>query len=305
MEPGQARLNRTSRAVRVVLVVSLLAVSWLAVYVAGGTRTVAPHLFYLPVMYAALRFPPPVAVTVAVAAGILCGPAMPLDVETGTAQALSNWTPRLAAFVLAALAASLLIRRDRQAAARLQATAAAELELATQREATIQVLAHELRTPLTILSGGLTTLDARRLIDERGRLLAEAMQRAVARLEGVAITVQATVGDEAEIYRNLEDTTFSGIVDEALAALSAVHDVRRVRRHIDLAHDEVQTSPAHLRVVVTCLLDNALRFAPAASLVDVTNRRSPDGFEIRIRDHGPGIADLDRLTAPFAQATGA
>jgi signal transduction histidine kinase len=130
------------------------------------------------------------------------------------------------------------------------------------------------------------------------------MQRAVARLEGVAITVQATVGDEAEIYRNLEDTTFSGIVDEALHALSAVHDVRRVRRHIDLAHDEVQTSPAHLRVVVTCLLDNALRFAPASSLVDVTNRRTPGGFEIRIRDHGPGIVDADRLTAPFAQGDG-
>jgi signal transduction histidine kinase len=302
MGPGTD--STAERLLRLLLLAALLVASWVAVYAAGGTRTAAPHLFYLPVLYAALRFSPPVAAAAAVAAGILCGPLMPLDVETGTAQALTNWTPRLAAFVVAALAASLLIRRDRTAAARQHEAAAAQLELATQREAAVQVLAHELRTPLTVLTGALSTMEVQGLINDRCRPLADAMQRAVARLEGTAITVQATVSDETEIYRNLEATTFSDVLTDALRALAAVHDTRRVRRYLDLSHDEIATSASHLRVVITALLDNALRFSPAATMVDVENRRTPEGYQILIRDYGPGIDHPERLLEPFAQGDG-
>jgi EAL domain-containing protein (putative c-di-GMP-specific phosphodiesterase class I) len=81
------------------LVVVALLVAWGTTYLAGGSRTVFPHLFYVPVMMAAVRFGLPGAVATAVAAGVLAGPLVPADVATGTAQDTSAWVTRLLIFV--------------------------------------------------------------------------------------------------------------------------------------------------------------------------------------------------------------
>jgi putative nucleotidyltransferase with HDIG domain len=72
-------------------------------YAAGGTHTVWPQLFYLPLALAASFVSPPWAVGAAVVAGLLCGPAMPLDRADGTSQETLSWTVRLVVFVLVAL----------------------------------------------------------------------------------------------------------------------------------------------------------------------------------------------------------
>ncbi|HEX5772463.1 MAG TPA: hypothetical protein VFY11_15990, partial [Nocardioidaceae bacterium] len=81
------------------LVLGALAVTWGVCYLAGGSRTVFPHLFYLPIMMAAVRFGLPAAVVTATAAGVLAGPLLPAEVVTGTAQDPSAWVTRLLIFV--------------------------------------------------------------------------------------------------------------------------------------------------------------------------------------------------------------
>lgn len=81
------------------LVLGALAVTWGVCYLAGGSRTVFPHLFYLPVMMAAVRFGLPAAVVTATTAGVLAGPLLPAEVVTGTAQDPSAWVTRLLIFV--------------------------------------------------------------------------------------------------------------------------------------------------------------------------------------------------------------
>lgn len=78
---------------------ALLGVAWLVVHTAGGTHTAWPHLFYLPIVLAAVPFGLPGALAAAVAAMVLCGPLMPLDVAAGTAQATVNWATRGAFFL--------------------------------------------------------------------------------------------------------------------------------------------------------------------------------------------------------------
>jgi putative nucleotidyltransferase with HDIG domain len=84
-------------------VVGGLAAASTVTYQAGGTHTVWPQLFYLPIALAAVLTAPRLAVGVAIAAGLLCGPAMPLDRAAGTGQETWSWTLRLAVFVLVAL----------------------------------------------------------------------------------------------------------------------------------------------------------------------------------------------------------
>jgi EAL domain-containing protein (putative c-di-GMP-specific phosphodiesterase class I) len=93
----------TGTAFAVALVAFGSMAAWLGTYLAGGTRSVLPHAFYLPIIFAASRFRWPGAIISAVAAGILAGPLMPLDVHVGTAQSPAAWAGRLAAFVTIAL----------------------------------------------------------------------------------------------------------------------------------------------------------------------------------------------------------
>lgn len=76
----------------------LLLAWWLAVQ-AGGSRTVLPHLFYVPIIVAALRFGGAGAALVALVAGVLAGPLLPADTATGQAQETWGWVLRGTMFV--------------------------------------------------------------------------------------------------------------------------------------------------------------------------------------------------------------
>lgn len=86
------------------LAVALVAV-WVVVYVGGGARTVLPHLFYVPIIVAAVPFGRRGALAVAVGAAVLCGPLLPLDTATGQSQATVDWLARSGFFVLIAVLA--------------------------------------------------------------------------------------------------------------------------------------------------------------------------------------------------------
>jgi len=87
-------LTRLPAWAQAVVVAALLAACWLLVYSAGGTRTALPHVFYLPIVLAALPFGVGGGLAAGVAAALLCGPLMPLDVATAESQQLVNWLIR-------------------------------------------------------------------------------------------------------------------------------------------------------------------------------------------------------------------
>ena len=82
------------------VITTLLAGSWVGTYALGGSQSVGPQLFHIPVILAAVRFGHVGGLICAVVAGVLCGPLMPLDVDAGTDQSFANWFARLALFVI-------------------------------------------------------------------------------------------------------------------------------------------------------------------------------------------------------------
>lgn len=84
----------------VICVIGALALSWVFTYGAGGSKTVLPHAFYVPVVLAAIRFRARGALIASVAAGLAAGPLMPLDVAVRTPQPMLNWGGRMVFFVL-------------------------------------------------------------------------------------------------------------------------------------------------------------------------------------------------------------
>jgi EAL domain-containing protein (putative c-di-GMP-specific phosphodiesterase class I) len=90
-----------------------LAGSWATAYGVGGASKVAPHWFYLPVLYAAARFGRRGAALCGVAAGLLAGPLMPADVAAGLSQQPQDWMARACFFVIIGQAMALVIGQTR------------------------------------------------------------------------------------------------------------------------------------------------------------------------------------------------
>ena len=103
------RLAGLSTATVAALIGLFLVASWAVSYASGGAGVVPPHWFYVPILFAAVRFRWRGALVTGLIAGVLSGPLLPENVATHTAQALGNWTGRTVFFVaLGLLMASLI-----------------------------------------------------------------------------------------------------------------------------------------------------------------------------------------------------
>jgi EAL domain-containing protein (putative c-di-GMP-specific phosphodiesterase class I) len=103
LQPGLAdklrRSLRTQTALAWGLIGVWLAGTWAINYLVGGSNVVPPHGFYLPILFAAIRFGAPGAAVTALLAAVLAGPLLPADIGTGELQHMSDWMIRGAFFV--------------------------------------------------------------------------------------------------------------------------------------------------------------------------------------------------------------
>jgi len=102
LRPPLQRLTAPSGA-RVAAVAVLLMLCLLVIYLAGGVSKFNPQIFWVPILMATFWFGPLAGAVVGLAAGLLVGPYVPLDVASGRGQALADWLPRIFYFVAVAL----------------------------------------------------------------------------------------------------------------------------------------------------------------------------------------------------------
>jgi diguanylate cyclase len=100
----------TSTPAALAVIVVGLAASWLLTYLAGGADQVVPHLFYVPILFAAARFGPLATLVVALVAGVLAGPLTYVDVAQASAQESARWLTRAGFFVAIGLLMAALVR---------------------------------------------------------------------------------------------------------------------------------------------------------------------------------------------------
>jgi len=174
-------------------------------------------------------------------------------------------------------------------------------EAANQQRQLVQDASHELRTPLTSLRTNIEMLASKHTIpaEERAHMLSDV----VAQLTEMT----ALIGELTELARGEEQHP---VLEEVRLDLVAQDAIRRTARNhpevpIDaaLAPTIVVGTPATLERAVANLLDNAAKWSPAGSRIDVRLA----GNELTVRDHGPGISesDLPYIFDRFYRATSA
>ncbi|WP_369214140.1 sensor histidine kinase [Streptomyces flavofungini] len=164
--------------------------------------------------------------------------------------------------------------------------------LATSRDLQQQLIAdagHELRTPLTSLR---TNIELLARSEETGRAIPPDDRRALlASVKAQMTELASLIGDLQELSRpdaghasgKVQVIAWHDVVDAALerARLRGPE----LRFEADLAPWFVRGEPAALERAVVNIFDNAVKFGPAGSVIEVALK---DG-ELTVRDHGPGI----------------
>jgi two-component system sensor histidine kinase MprB len=164
--------------------------------------------------------------------------------------------------------------------------AALEESIETQRRFVADA-SHELRTPLTSLQTNIEVLKHQERLDpaQRSELFADLEREAHEMRDLIAALLELARGDA-----NLEhvavplDELVENVVDRARARFPSVH----FNAHIEPT--TVEGVPERLERAVWNLLENAGKWTAPGSSVDITRA----GGELRVRDHGPGIAAEDR-----------
>ena len=177
----------------------------------------------------------------------------------------------------------------------LQSRRSLEAQL-EQQERWVSDVAHELKTPLTALLLVGESLASQ--VEDRHGLLVQRLQRELQRL-------QELVSDLLELSRleNLlpreegryDQVELRELVEAAWASLRPLAE----QRQICLALAGPSPCPARgdgprLHRALLNLLDNALRYSPDGSAIEVGLRSSGNWWLIDVRDHGSGLSDEDR-----------
>lgn len=206
-----------------------------------------------------------------------------------------NWAVLVTFLVTSLIAAQLLTRARQEAASAREREKADEL-----KNAVLASVSHDLRTPLTtikavaheISEGG----DDRALIieEEADRLntfVADLLD--LSRLASGGVTLAPVVNAAEDLVGAALQRVGGAVKDRELVATLDPSEPLLLGR-FDFAQS--------LRVLVN-LIENALKFAPTGSTVEVQARRSGEALEFIVADRGPGVPPSDRETifAPFSR----
>ncbi|HXG27069.1 MAG TPA: DUF4118 domain-containing protein [Candidatus Binatia bacterium] len=231
-------------------------------------------------------------------------------IEVGDRRLGSIWATRAAATGLPDRSATRLMAAaaDQVGQALAQdrlATEAGAAEVARQsdalKSALLQSVSHDLRTPLATIRAAAGTLHPRSGLDEASRAASsDAIEREVARLDRLVANLLDLGRIEAGALRPEPDVfeldDLAGRTVDRMAARLAGHNLQLALEPLPVLVD-----PVFLDEALTNLLDNAAKFAPAASTIRVAGSRSADVVRLVVEDAGPGVPDgfLERIFEPF------
>jgi signal transduction histidine kinase len=177
----------------------------------------------------------------------------------------------------------------------LLATVARQRELDRMKDEFMAVISHELRTPLTSVYGAAVTLEERELDEDMRRRLIGVIRRESTRqtkvisdvlwaskLDANKAAASPKACDVVQIAREVATTA----AEAAPESVSIVVDADPL--------PTVSADPEHLRLVLTNLLDNAIKYSPEGGAISLAVRNEGDRVRLSVSDEGLGIDPDDR-----------
>ncbi len=173
---------------------------------------------------------------------------------------------------------------------------------------------HELRTPLTAILGFSELLEralADRLDDKERRYLSNVRESGEWLLREINQLLEHLKLESGRVEVQLDEVELDSMIASVVSLMEGFALHRGVR--LDVQREgplpAVRADAAKVRQVLTNLIANAIKFSPSGSVVEVVARTldasrtgwGQPGYEIEVRDQGPGIpaADLATIFEPY------
>ena len=177
------------------------------------------------------------------------------------------------------------------------ANARAAIEL---RDNFLDIAAHELKTPLTTIQGYSQLLSIQ--LEQgpesdngailRSAQLIEDRTRHLARLVEQILDVSRLVASRMHLDR--DETDLTGLIRTLAASFAGRPDPHELRLHLAEQRIDVAVDPKRLTQVMANLIDNAMRYSPDGSPIDITLEHHDNTAVLSVRDRGPGIPEEHR-----------
>lgn len=167
-----------------------------------------------------------------------------------------------------------------------QLTVAELRDLSRKKDDFVSAASHELRTPLTAIAGVLGTLKQPGVGDDpamRAELL-DSADRQAKRLDRLIADLLSAAHLDGSGPVTTERLDLSTLLSSVVGALE-----NRDRIRLDAPDAYVVTDGGRVARALAHLIDNALKYSPPDTLVDVGASVDRDGFRIWVTDQGDGI----------------
>lgn len=204
-------------------------------------------------------------------------------------------------------------RARRRVVAAEMRSAAAKNRAAESRALFVARVSHELRTPLQTILAGLEVLQQRMesgSVDPKNQALLERLSRSTDQVLTLSHDLADFVRWESGTLpvRRIE-VDVPRLMDDIATGLSERARLRGVRLSVEHTGPQgvSHTDAARLRAIITNLLTNAIKYAPAGAVRLTTERNEHASTVITVQDNGPGLPDrvLKVLGAPWVRGDNA
>jgi len=177
--------------------------------------------------------------------------------------------------------------------------AASRAEAARQNEefksTLLDAIAHEFKTPLTSIKAASTSLVSDATLSSHLRELATIIDEEADRLSQlVTEAVRMSQIDAGTVRLDRAPLHVGELVDRVLAQFKTRIEGREVRVRVSSALPAVMADADLMALVLRQLLDNALKYSPPGSPIEITGEQKDGRVVLRIHDQGPGIPLRER-----------
>lgn len=170
------------------------------------------------------------------------------------------------------------------------------LRAARQQRNFLLSITHELKSPLASIRLVLETLERRPLPPERQHPLIERALAETDRLNDLVNNLLLSARLDTSWQPVLEPCDLAGSAARLVDELQQRHPDRVLVLHTPEALPVLQADCDAMEIVLRNLLENALKYAPAPSPVELSIQTDPAGKQlvIEVRDEGPGVPDEEK-----------
>jgi two-component system sensor histidine kinase KdpD len=171
------------------------------------------------------------------------------------------------------------------------------------RTALIDAMAHKFKTPLTSVKAATTSLLASpdQPLESRTELLRVADEEADHLRDLIDNAIEMARLDTARIDVDLELTNIGDLIRAALCAMQNAIENRAVEITCTPEMPQVPADRRLVKLAIEQLLDNALKYSPPGTPLEISARPADGAVAIDVTDHGKGIppGEQDRIFHRF------